>query len=223
MVVTGLPVAYLVSDQERLKEIISNFLVAKGADREKVEVLVLPQPLGTFLQVSYDDRLSPIDPDLIHGKTGVVDVGFYTTDFISMKDGAPVFKDMGSIEHGVHSLLSAAALDIERTFDFRLDVYSTEEAIRRGSVRKHGKEIDITSMARKHKKNLADKILGHARTLWGNAGELEKIFFTGGGSAMLGDIVCDHFPNAMLVSNSDMANAGGFYRMATAMARQKGW
>jgi len=61
--------------------------------------------------------------------------------------------------------------------------------------------------------NLAEVILSYARSIWGSADKLDRIYLTGGGAELLSSYIYD-YPQIQVMKNAQLANAMGYLFLA---------
>ncbi len=209
-ITTGLPAAYFRTDKELLAALIAE--VAEEA-RITAKVSILPQPMGAFFAQFFDEKGHVLDERLASGRVGILDIGYYTTDLVTLDHLDIVDKQLGSIESGVSTALEAIKRDLYDAWQVNLDLHRTEEALRKGKVTVFGEERDITSIRNQRLKELAGEIESQARTIWGNAADLGRILLAGGGAALLSEHL-SFYRHAKIVRDPAYAIANGFFRHA---------
>lgn len=207
--VTGLPVAFYKADKERQKDLLQSLVLAL---HKNVAVKVLPQPLGTFFDHLLDGEGGVKDEALAAEKVGILDVGFYTTDAVTLDSLEIVEKQIEGFEIGVSTALTEIAKAISDKYDIPLDLHKVENVVKAGSIKVFGKDMDITDIAVPCLKSLAAEISARAKTLWKSGADLDRIILAGGGAELLRLYLADIFPHALIAGNAQFANASGFYK-----------
>jgi plasmid segregation protein ParM len=216
-VVTGLPVAWY-HDREALVESLrgpQQFAV-NGTARSLnvVEVLVVPQPFGSFFQLllTGDGRLPAESIPLTRQRVAVIDVGTHTTDF-ALADGLRyVEPKSGSIEVAMARVYELLQRAVEETHGRALSIQDAEEVLQRGTVAVRDREHDVSDLVIQAVGAVALEIVGEAQTLWGDGLDLQTVLLTGGGAAVFLDAIREIYPHATAMPEAQMANAAGFYR-----------
>jgi plasmid segregation protein ParM len=214
VITTGLPVDFM-GDKERLAAIVKD--VASKVE-VNASVHVLPQPVGAFFSLLFDEKGSVLEAQLASSRVGILDIGYFTTDLLTIASLTVVEKQLASFENGVSTALEAIRQDLADTFKLQLDIRRTEEAVRRGKVTVFGEERDITAMCGKWLRELEGEIQAHAQTIWGNAADLDRVILSGGGAAMLSPYL-NLYRHATVIRNAADANAAGFHRNSFRRAR----
>ena len=218
-VVTGLPVTYFSQDREQVVErLAGEFRVQReGRNWQKFKVsrvVCIPQPFGTLLGQALDDRGRIVDDILATGRTGVVDVGGKTTGYLSVEDLAEVPSETGSIDVGCWRALTLIRDAVNARFP-GLELADHEiTAIVAGdsTVHYYGEPHDVSDIVSDALAPLAERIVAEATTLWNGGARLDQILVTGGGAALIGPAICEHFRHARVVDDAAFANALGYYR-----------
>lgn len=214
VITTGLPVDFR-ADKEQLTAIVMQ--VAEQAD-VNARVYVLPQPVGAFFSLLFDDRGSVLDHRLASSRVGILDIGFFTTDLLTIDSMNVVEGQLASFKNGVSTALEIMRQDLADKYKLQLDIRRVEEAVRRGKVAIFGEDQDITSISAKRLGELEAEIQAQTQTIWGNAADLDRVILTGGGAAMLSPYL-NLYRHATVIRNAAEANAAGFYRNSFRRAR----
>lgn len=214
VITTGLPVDFR-SDKDRLAAIVTEVAAQAGIN---ASVFVLPQPVGAFFSLLFDQDGAVLDGRLASSRVGILDVGFYTTDLMTIDGMSVVEKQIASFPSGVSTALEAIRQDLAETHKLQLDIRRAEEAVRRGKVAVFGEEQDITPIIARRLQELEAEIEGQAKTIWGNAADLDRVILAGGGAAMLAPYL-NLYRHATVLRNPAEANAAGFHRNSFRRAR----
>jgi plasmid segregation protein ParM len=217
IVVSGLPVKFFKTDKSKLVNLIKRMT---GELAIYAKVRVIPQPLGTLFNLLFDDSGMVQDGRLTTSRVGVIDIGFHTTDIITIDNLELVEKQTASFENGVAGTLEALANQIEKDYDFRPDLHKVEEAIRTGCIRAFGQEQIISDIAKSKLVELATDIEARAKTVWKSAGDLDFVVITGGGAALLRDYL-HLYAHAVIMEGAQFANAIGYYKFAQRLSYEE--
>lgn len=209
-ITSGLPISHYKTDKGKLTNLIRE--VAKN-EAITVKVKVIPQPLGSFFNLLFDEHGGVQDEGLVNSRIGILDIGFYTSDLLTIDNLEPVENQMASFENGVAGTLESIARDIEKAYDLRPDLHKTEEAIRKGSIRVFGVDHDIATIVKQRLSEFAAEIEARAKTVWKSAADLDKAVLTGGGAALLKNHL-DLYRHAIVIDDAQFANAVGYYKYA---------
>lgn len=205
MVVTGLPVNHYLQWRERLVE-----TVREVADRI-VAVDVLLQPLGSYFDCLMDDEASIRDGDFMESRTGIIDIGYFTTDLVTMENLEFVKKLYSSHENGISTAYTRIARDIYDAYSLTREPHEIEKVVRDGFVKVFGKRMDVRELVGKHLDVLNREIAVSARELWREGTDIDTIVVTGGGAITLRDSL-DFYRQIRFVDDSQYANVRGYMK-----------
>lgn len=204
-IVTGLPVSHYRSCKDRLAGLI------KKTTGDEVEVKVTLQPLGTLFDQLFNDDMSIRDQELSTDRVGIIDIGFFTTDLVTVDGLEFVKKQLGSYEGGLSSAYSAIARDIYNAYELKKEVFEVERVVRDGYVRVFGKREDVRSIVERCLRDLATEIAAQARTIWQDGADIDRVLITGGGAVALRGHL-DLYRHAEFVTGSQLSNARGYVK-----------
>lgn len=208
IIVSGLPVGAYRRDKDKLKRIITN--TARGYCRSP-EVKVTTQALGAFYSC-YKHANEAERNFLNKACIGIVDIGYYTTDFITIDNHEVIEREVKSINTGMSVALERIQSDLNQVGISR-DMHVIEKSVMDGVIIDRNAEKNIAGLIGNRLKNLADVIVSQARSIWGNAGKLNRIYLTGGGAELLISYISD-YPQIRLMKDAQLANAMGYLLIA---------
>lgn len=205
-IITGLPVKF--HDD-------ASILIKSINDVVSAEVGVVPQPAGSFFDLFLDNKGNVAWHELNNSRVGIIDIGTYTTDILLVDSLNIVEALSGTVTVGLHRLTSSI-INACKTEGIRqsLTHVEAEKAFESGTVKKYGKEIDISSIVQVQKDNITKDIWSYVNSMWGKDERIDYIVLTGGGAS----VFCDSFPKfktaeLTTTSNAFMANVYGFYKL----------
>lgn len=204
-IVTGLPVSHYRSCRERLARLIKE---TAGAE---VEVKVTLQPLGTFFDQLLNDDMTVREEGLAEERVGIIDIGFYTTDLVTVDGIEFVKKQLGSYEGGISSAYTEIAREIYNVYDLKKEVFEVESVVRDGHVRVFGKREDVRLIVERSLRDLAIEIEAQARSIWKDGAGIDRVLITGGGATALRGYL-DLYRHAEYVPGSQLSNARGYVK-----------
>lgn len=216
-IATGLPVDYMAADAGALKSVLAGPHRVQSDCVDFVanvaEVMVMPQPYGTI----YRHLLTPdgsLDEYYSLERTGVIDVGTYTTDVAIDDDGEYIDERSGSIEAGVSLVQDVIAEEYERRYREKPSLKIVEEIIKRGFARIAGNPESFAEVVEAARERLYSSIQSLLSAKWGLAQDVDAIFVTGGGASLVYDQIHQAYNHAILTDNAATANAEGYLRYA---------
>jgi len=210
LIVSGLPINFYKTDKEKLSSLIKE--IAKEYCLN-LTVRVIPQPLGSFFSLFFDWSGKVVREDMAHEKVGVLDIGYYTSDLITIHELEVVEKQTDSYETGISTALETISRDIEAAYGMRPSLDHTAQALEKGSIKVFGSEKDIKPIVQKRLTELAQEITARAKTVWKNAADIDRVLLTGGGAEALKPYL-NLFQHSFLIPEPQFSNAIGYYNLA---------
>ena len=212
ILVLGLPTHLFSQQKQPLKEVVARLM-------QTAHTMVMPQPVGPYQAMMLDEYgFSVPSRNASSQSWGVIDVGYYTTDFLVVHKGRMVEDAMGSCggmrkaaEHFVKSLSQRGISS---------DIPEAEEALVSRTVRDFGQAIDVgAEVDQALAKNVAEVMDTMARLMSGVARQLDGLVVAGGGAGLLYPFIQKAHPQAVLATDSRFAVAEGMRRFGCAYRR----
>lgn len=204
-VATGLPVRHL-DDRQALAKVI------RQCHPGIQTVEVLPQPLGTFMDLYLSEQGEVVRPELAEQVLGIIDIGFFTSDFLTLDRLQMQGAKMQGVDVGMSMVGERLARDIGEAFRLPLNSHQADEVIRTRQVRVYGEAQDVGELVDARVKELAQVIRSQAERLW-HLPALDGLILTGGGAALVAPELTALGP-VRAVADSQAANARGYFRYA---------
>ncbi|HHY39125.1 MAG TPA: ParM/StbA family protein [Clostridia bacterium] len=214
-VVTGLPpgrmhlAKYMVDQVKGIHRIgVYQNGTARDAEVDISSVEVVPQPLGTY----WSQTLSGSEPAAEHleGRTGVIDIGYVTTDLAAIEDGEFVPGRSTTIKVGLADAYVDIASRLFREYGLEREPYTLDGAVIKGKVTVSGEEVDITPICNGAFERLATKVLVELMSVW-RIQEFDRLYLSGGGGQSLSPYLLPHVPQGKLADDPITANCRGFW------------
>ena len=189
-VVSGLPIGYFKKNYERFNEILTghhsiSFHSYDGQEINKEiyinKVRMLPQPLGTVLNLLMDDNGNIINEELANQKVGVVDIGFRTTDFTILDHLRYIDRGSRTIDTGISKGFSVIANGLREKCGVSVELYRLYKAAEMGSIKMRGHGFTFTKIRDQVYSQLAGTIANDIDRLWVDDWDIDTIILTGGG------------------------------------------
>jgi len=181
-----------------------------------VDVIVVPQPLGTIYNYVYDRTTGQIDQKMISQRILVVDIGWGTTD-LAILESAQVRGTFG-FEIGASDCIAGiqeeANTKMPEANIYALNPHELDLALLNSTnVETPFGTFDLAEIYEKHKKVQAENIYKNVMGLGLEYNKLNKIILTGGGALLYEKYLRAIFNDPRLVIQEDavLANAHGFY------------
>ena len=240
VVVTGLPIEHyrnplLRQDYEHnlTGEHELTFVLPDGRTLSKrffiVRLRVLPQGLGCFYDVVFDDDGEVSRSDLLRKKHLLIDVGFRTIDITTIEDFEPVDLYSYSLDNkGIKTVLDNTLEDIKserredgglRFPEFVKPLAEMEQLFLDRTFFYDGQFHSVDPYSQKWLKELAWEIENSVNTRLGGFSSYHNVFLSGGGAIGLFPYLSN--PRVQLTPNSQFANCHGFYKVAYRQLKDK--
>jgi len=193
-VVSGLPIGFFKRNHERFHGILSgHHSVAYHSPHGQMttkeiyinKVRMLPQPLGSILNLLMDGNGKVSNKELAGQKIGVVDIGFRTTDFTIMDRMRHIDRGSRTIDSGMSKAFGLIAQKLQEKCGVSVELYRLYQAVEEGAIRMRGKAINFASIRDQVFEQLAGSIAGEIDRLWAHDWDIDLIVLTGGGSREL--------------------------------------
>jgi plasmid segregation protein ParM len=228
-VVSGLPVSafYFSDGQQRSGAIqqkrdtlkIAVEPVSSGGmfDRGRPSVSVafhevIPEALAAWYDqvIEVNAGEASLNTVRVEKPVAVVDIGGRTTDYVVVENQGILHRSSGSLNKGLLDVHSQVSQGIQKQFNLEsVSEQRVAEAVKRGTVRLHGREHDVSGIVTEAKLELVTQLYAETRRQLGLGEALDTIIFVGGGSAALAADIADWFPNQQIAEKPAFANARG--------------
>lgn len=212
VIATGLPVTHYRSCRGKLVELI------KKMAHPDISVKVTLQPLGSYFDYFLDDNGVVLDRELISGRIGIIDIGFYTTDYVTVEDLDLVKNLLDTSEGGMSSVYQDIARDIYSVYGVKKEVHEVEKVLRDGYVKVYGDKKDVADLVGPRLDSFAREIESTARVLWKDGAGIDRILITGGGAEAMKSYL-DFYKHTIFVPESQIANVRGYVKFAGSLRR----
>ncbi len=148
-------------------------------------VKVIPQPFGSLFNLMLNDVGELGEKRYVHEKTGVIDIGFKTSDF-TVSDRMR-YSERGSrtTDTGISKAFTIIADKLREKSNVSVELYRLHEAVDQGVIKIRGKEFDLKGITDQVFGHLATAIASEADRLWSDDWDIDTIVLTGGGGAVL--------------------------------------
>jgi plasmid segregation protein ParM len=220
-VVTGLPPGRMHLTEELVRQVSGEHrvvrLTSQGSEELTIRVdriSVVPQPLGAYWSQVLDPRGKVREATgLLHGRTGIIDIGFRTSDLVTIRDGEYVHEQSRTIPVGLVAAYDEIAAGLLAEHGIERETYALDESVIRGEISLAGKRVDITPLRDRAFEQLATKLLVEVQSAW-QANEFDAILLAGGGGYSLSRYLVPHFPQGSVLPEPATANSRGFLSWA---------
>lgn len=221
-IATGLPVDHMHDTADLKAALVGQHLVRTDAAEIVAnisDVIIMPQPYGSI----YAQTLTPtgdLNPCHVYRRTGVCDVGTYTVDLALDDDGEYIDSESGSAESGVYTAQERIAAALERDYRQKMPFKVVEEVLRSGCFRASGEAVDYSAEVQDALEPLRSATLNLLSEKWKTGANVDVIYLSGGGSALVREIVTATYKQTKTVKQPQIANAQGYLNYALFKARR---
>lgn len=224
-VVSGLPVAYLRRDTQRLKEALlgTHQVSYHQPDGKKIsktlrieKVHIIPQPIGSIFNLIFDEDGRLADKSLTKQKIGVVDVGFKTTDISIFNQLQYIERGSTTMDTGISKCFAVIAAKLRQESNINIELFRMFTFVESGSIKLRGKEYSISSLKKKIYAHTAASIAADLNRLWESDWDMDSIVLSGGGSVELAEHLAGHLEGNLIPVPENMDarfnNVRGYYK-----------
>ncbi len=192
--VTGLPVGHFGEHREELAQLLTGrhevtVINRRGERSETVisvnKVQVIPQPFGSLFNLMLDDLGQAADARFLQEKTGIIDIGFRTADYVAAHRTSYLARSSRSTESGISQAFNTIATKLQERSGVDVELYRLYEAIGKGSIRIHGKSYDLKKLSEQVFSRLATNVANEVNRLWADDWDIDEVIVSGGGGAVL--------------------------------------
>lgn len=230
-VVTGLPVEDF--KKKGLKEkLVSNMkgihtfqFRNKTMTTNVTSVKVIPQAAGAFYDFLLTDKGKPKKEanEILNGIVRVIDIGFKTTDIITMAYGEYKGDKSCTIQKGMIDIHKELARYLNATYDRNLPLSQMNDICRNQCFVHDGKIINLSKEIYQIEYPIAETILNESNALLGDTKEVNLVIGVGGTMSVVSQFFSKYY-NCFTLNNIEFSNADGYYKygLFTNMLSKKG-
>ncbi len=189
-IVSGLPIGYFKHNHQRFNEILTghhkvSYTQPNGGKVTKEiyinKVRMLPQPLGTILNLLMDDRGKIVNKELAKQKVGVVDIGFRTTDFTIMDRLRYIDRSSRTMDTGISKAFAVISNKLREKCGVSVELYRLYKAAELGTIQMKGHGLNFAKIRDQVYAQLAGTIANDIDRVWAGDWDIDTIILTGGG------------------------------------------
>jgi plasmid segregation protein ParM len=209
--VTGLPVEYFKQYREKLAaRLVGSHAFPDGRHIKVKKASIIPQPIGGFLNYAVGNNLYD---GLRESNCLIIDVGFFTVDWLVCKGIKVIDERSGSVSLGVSRVLELLANAISNDRDKRFsDINRLDQALRHGhKIEIAGKPYDFNHLLQKVTPVIDNACLRISGSV-GDMDDISTVVLVGGGAQLYLEGVrkiCKQNP-LVVVDDAIYANVRGF-------------
>lgn len=212
----GLPVAYYGHQKDAVRAAFQGkaaYMSVDGGPERYISlsaVYVFPQGVGALFSA---ESLLPKE-----GSVGLIDVGYYTTDYLLVeldeKEANPLSGYTSSVELGVSTAMKLFAETFQRKTGKPLSLADAQVLWAKKQVSFAGSKVNVEPMVEGARKAAGDSIVETVRAAWSEKIDfIDQVLLAGGGAVEFMSVLSGGFFDVQLIPDAQFANAIGFYKM----------
>lgn len=159
------------------------------------------------------DDLS-INPGLAKQRIAIVDIGGRTTDIAVIRDWQLDLSRSSTIEAGMLKVYEFIKDRIHEDHGVEPDDYEVMRAASKGVMKLWGKNYNVKDIVFDAKEVAASHMKGEIMRRLGNASDIDRVMFVGGGALAFGEMIANLFPHQHIEHDSAFCNARGMQKYA---------
>lgn len=219
VLVTGLPVTEYrlqrANGFPKLQWLVGTHRITPHKSIEIARILVLPQPAGAYMDMLSVPQGAMLDV-LEHGRTIVIDPGYYSVDWLICEAGNIHRASSDSSLKSVQAVLQTVRAQMIERLGAAPTEEHLDETLRSGqeNILLAGRWVSLTPYLQEAGRIVASAMLTELRSrMRGDATAVDAVLLTGGGASLYEPTIRESFPSARLVvsASAPLANARGFW------------
>lgn len=228
-VATGLPVDEFAGMQglkEQLQKNLEGEFFFRSGDLalgiSVPKVLVLPQSAGAYYDYILDNKGNILEEN-VNAKTVVIDIGYRTTDVVTMSYAKYVSQESFTINTGVSDVHKELRKNLLKEYRVSKDLTEMDFFMRSGIIHLGGVPENISFLITACIQPYAEKIASMIPVYIPNLRDIHQVIVTGGGSNIMSAFIEAEMKGIPVTHSpdSEFSNARGYYKYATFL-NQKG-
>ncbi len=217
-IVTGLPVNHmsyvdtltdLIGKGAKITRYLDNEV--KVLDIQVNQIEIVPQPLGTY----YSEFLNKWGKELkpLEGMVGVVDVGYRTTDLITVQNGEYISEKSKTFNVGMTTVMNEIINGLRDAFGLELESYRLNEIVANKKITASGELQDVSQIVDEALQKLASSVLSNIYSFMPVVA-YDSILLSGGGCQSIASYILPKIKQGALVSDPVSSNCIGYLNWA---------
>ena len=231
-IITGLPVLEFKNQCEILKDAIANNnkpfeCIMHYGNKEVLKMIkinfvkVVSQAEGAFYDYVLNkngDLISGREDD-VAGMVMVVDVGYRTTDIVTMENGLYIEPLSDQLNKGVNQIHQEILRLIMSKLNIKRELKDMDAIVRNGELFHNMKTYKIADIIAQASKPFSEDIVENLHTISNDRlGSMQHIILTGGGAELVFPYVkkaLNGIIEVSIMSESEYCNASGYFKFGT--------
>ncbi len=224
-IVSGLPVGFYRQYHDRFRDALKGRHTITyhspdgGRITKKIQidrVQLLPQPMGSLLNQLMSDSGEIVDTELAKQKTGVVDIGFRTTDYTVIDRLRYVERSSRTMDTGISKAYTVIANKLRENSGVNVELYRLYRAVQNGTIKMRGQGFNFAKIRDQIYTQLASTVAGDLDRIWSGDWDMDAILLTGGGCKELfphlQPLVTGNIRTTPVQIDPRMTNVMGYYK-----------
>ncbi|MNB94639.1 hypothetical protein D3C81_428260 [compost metagenome] len=228
-IVTGLPVLEFKHEADALTKMMLNdgkpfeFDMHYGnvTVKKKINignVKIVSQGEGAFYDfvLNNNGEIIPERAEIVQGTVMVVDIGYRTTDIVTMENGSYVELLSDQFNKGVNTIHQEILRLIMEEFGIKKELRDLDEIVRKRSFMHNTKIYDIDHIITKAAIPFTEDIIENLHTISNDQlGAVNHIIFTGGGAEIVylfTERLLKNVVESSLMEDAEFCNATGYHK-----------
>jgi len=233
-IVSGLPVGFYKQYHDRFRDALKGrhtitYFSPDGSRMTKKMIIdavqMLPQPMGSVLNLLMNEEGKITDTELAKQKIGVVDIGFRTTDYTVIDRLRYVEKSSRTMDTGISKAYAVIANKLRENGGVNIELYRLYDAVRKGTIKMRGQGFNFAKIRDQIYAQLATTIAGDMDRLWASDWDIDTIVLTGGGcqdlAAHLQPLITGNIRTAPNKNDPRLSNVEGYIKYGRYLWPQK--
>lgn len=223
--VVGLPFSDFSRQKDDVVDILMRYLGGNP------EVYVIPKFMGGYYAHTLNcNGESARGNDTQKEGWGIIDVGYYKSDFSLINEGHRILYTEGSCE-GLYIVTEKLQKLLLENYKIDCNLFDAERALYEGYIKNYRQRIFIEKEIRIAKRNFENKIADTALHFMGNMAEtIDGILLTGGGADFVLESIYRQWPHTKIIqddhknvkkNSSQYIASEGYYRYGKSIQLKK--
>lgn len=156
--------------------------------------------------------------EIANERIAIIDIGGRTTDIAVIKAMDVDYRRSATLDKGMLGVYDYIKNGIQDEYEAEdLDDKEIYQSLDSKTIKIFGKPQDISDIVAEAKQEALGQIYNEVKMKLGNASDIQKVYFVGGGSLIFKDIIKDWYPHNGTISEDPLfANARGMFKYSMA-------
>jgi len=221
LLVVGLPIGLAQKRGRELEQLATGSHPTSHGERVTVHsAYCLPQPVGGFFYYALTNGQYQVLKNQVNL---VIDVGFFTLDWLVCDGLTPIIERSSHVDGGVSAVLRNVADAVGRDHDTNYtNIAALDAALNTGFFKVHGKTVPIARYLRNASSVVEQALLSLTNSV-GDATDIDNVFVVGGGATLYMHAIQTLFKRYPVLAVKDpmYANVRGFQLAGEQIIRQR--